>query len=104
MIYEMRTYSLKVGKTPEYLRLVESEGIKIQKPHLGNLVGYFHTEIGVLDQIVHIWAYEDLEDRRRRREALIQDEAWLAFIPKIQVLIDKMESKILKSAPFSPLQ
>jgi len=31
------------------------------------------------------------------------DPAWQAFIPKIQRLIESMECKILKPAPFSPL-
>ncbi len=27
--------------------------------HLGNLVGYFTTEVGNVNEIVHIWGYED---------------------------------------------
>ena len=46
MIYELRTYRLKTGTVPTYLRLVEDEGISIQKSHLGQLVGYFFSEIG----------------------------------------------------------
>ena len=46
MIYEMRTYRLKTGTLPAYLKLVEEEGIAIQKSHLGELVGYFYSEIG----------------------------------------------------------
>jgi hypothetical protein len=103
MIYEHRTYRLRNGAVPEYFRLVESEGIAIQRKHLGNLIGYFTTEIGPLNQIVHIWAFEDLADRTRRRAALAADPAWLAFVPKIQVLIETAENKILKPAPFSPL-
>ena len=54
MIYEIRTYRLKTGAVPAYLRLIEEEGIAIQKAHLGRLVGYFHSEIGPLNEIVHI--------------------------------------------------
>ena len=31
MIYEMRTYRLRTGTVPAYLKLVEEEGIAIQK-------------------------------------------------------------------------
>ncbi|CAM5762879.1 NIPSNAP family protein [Labrys miyagiensis] len=103
MIYEMRTYRLRTGTVPSYLKLVEEEGIAIQRAHLGHLVGYFFSEIGPLNQIVHIWAFADLNDRERRRDALIADPAWLAFLPKIQALIETMESKILKPTRFSPL-
>ena len=36
--------------------------------------------------------------------ALAQDARWVAFAPKIQALIEEMENKILKPAPFSPLR
>lgn len=100
MFYEMRTYRLRPGAIQTYLRLIGDEGITIQKSHLGVLVGYFHTEIGPLNEIIHIWRYHSLEDRQQRRNALAGDPAWQAFIPKIQALIETMESKILRSAPF----
>lgn len=103
MIYEHRTYRLKNGTLPEYLRVVGGEGIAIQQRHLGKLVGYFTTEFGRLNEISHIWAFADLEDRARRRAALMADPAWLAFLPKIQVLIEEGENKILKPTEFSPL-
>jgi hypothetical protein len=103
MIYEHRTYRLRNGTVPEYLRLVESEGIAIQRRHLGELIGYFTSEIGPLNEILHIWAFADLADRAQRRAALAADPAWQAFLPKIQVLIECGENKILKPAAFSPL-
>ena len=102
MIYEVRTYRLKTGAVLAYLRLIEEEGIAIQKGHLGRLVGYFFSEIGPLNEIVHIWAYEDLADRERRREALAADPRWQAVLPRIQSHIETMENKIMKPAPFSP--
>jgi hypothetical protein len=45
-------------------------GLRIQKRILGNLIGYFHTE---LDQIVHLWGYESFADRERRRALLAAD-------------------------------
>ncbi|MGX5773870.1 NIPSNAP family protein [Methylorubrum zatmanii] len=102
MIYEMRTYRLKTGTVPAYLKLVGEEGIAIQRGHLGHLVGYYATEIGPLNEIVHVWGYRDLADRETRRAALAADPAWAAFLPKIQALIETMESKILRAAPFQP--
>lgn len=103
MIYELRTYRLKTGSVPAYLRLVEEEGIAVQASHLGELVGYFSSEIGELNQIVHVWAFQSLDDREARRAALAADPRWQVFLPKIQALIETMENKILKPARFSPL-
>ena len=103
MIYELRTYRMKVGSVPTYLKLVEDEGIAVQKEHLGQLVGYFSSEIGPLNEIVHVWAYADLVDRAERRARLAADPRWRVFLPKIQALIKTMENKILLPAAFSPL-
>src|SRR2546425_475847 len=99
----MRTYRLKTGSVPAYLKLVEEEGIAVQASYLGQLVGYFTSEIGELNQIVHIWAFSSLDDREARRAALLADPRWQVFLPKIQALIETMENKILKPAAFSPL-
>lgn len=103
MYYEIRTYRIKTGAVPAYLKLVQEEGIALQQQHLGTLVGYFYSEIGPLNQIVHIWAYPSLDEREERRQRLANDPAWIAFAPKIQALLEEMESKIMKPAAFSPL-
>jgi hypothetical protein len=104
MYYEIRTYKIRTGAVPTYLKLVEEEGIELQKRHLGQLVGYFFSEIGPLNQIVHMWAFPSLDERETRRARLAEDPAWQAFAPKIQVLLETMESKIMKPAEFSPLK
>ncbi|WP_092989134.1 NIPSNAP family protein [Rhizobium sp. NFR03] len=103
MFVEIRTYRLKNGAIPAYLKVVEEEGIAIQKAHLGQLVGYFSSEIGPINEIVHIWAFDSLDDRERRRSALMADPAWQAFLPRIRDLIEVAENKIMKPARFSPV-
>jgi hypothetical protein len=102
MFYEIRTYRLKNGSIPTYLKAVEEEGIAIQKSHLGHLVGYFYSEIGTINEIVHIWAFSSLDDREARRQRLMADPQWQAFLPKIRDLIEVAENKIMKAANFSP--
>jgi len=103
MFYEIRTYQLKNGAAPDYLKVVEDEGIAIQSRHLGALVAYFHSEIGPLNEIVHIWAYASLDDREARRARLMADAEWLTFLPKIRDLIVSGDNKIMKLARFSPV-
>ena len=103
MFYEIRTYRLKNGTIPQYLKVVEEEGIAIQKTHLGNLVGYFYSEIGTINEIVHIWAYASLDDREARRQRLAADPQWQAFLPRIRDLIEVAENKIMNPASISPM-
>ena len=102
MIIEERIYTVQPGKAAEYAKLMESEGIAIQEPILGQLFGFFLTEFGPLNQVIHMWAYENFEDRANRRAKLMQDQRWLAFLTKSRPLIEWQENKILIPASFSP--
>lgn len=103
MFVEIRTYRLKNGAIPEYLKVVGEQGIAIQKKHLGTLVGYFSSEIGPINEIVHIWSFASLDDRQARRASLAADADWQAFLPRIRDLIVTAENKIMSPAAFSPL-
>ena len=103
MFYEIRTYRLKNGAISDYLKVVGQEGIAIQKRHLGKLIGYFFSEIGPINEIVHIWGFESLDDRQARRMRLAADPAWQKFLPKIRDRIVTADTKIMTPAAFSPL-
>src|SRR5204862_91066 len=64
MFVEERMYTLKIGAVPEYLRHYQNDGMKVQLKHLPHMVGYYFTEVGSLNMIVHMWAYESLDHRR----------------------------------------
>lgn len=100
MIVEERIYALKVGKAAEYLKTYEQEGMAIQRPILGGFLGYYFTETGALNTVVHMWAYEDLADRAKRRAQLQADPRWKAFLPKLTPFIERQENRILNPASF----
>jgi hypothetical protein len=104
MIVEERDYHVTTGKLAELVRLYETEGIELQKSHLGNLIGVFTTDVGALSTYTHIWAYESYSDREERRAKLQADDAWKAFLAKIQPLIHTQQNRILLPTSFSPLQ
>ena len=104
MIVDERTYTIHIGKIPAYLKLYQEEGLEIQKKTLGNLIGYFVTEVGQLSTVVHLWAYDSMEERTRRRAVLAADPAWQAYLAKMQPLVSAMENRILAPTSFSPLR
>jgi hypothetical protein len=100
MIVEQRTYIAHPGKIREYLALYEAEGMAVQKRILGRMVGYYTSDIGELNQIVHLWAYTDLNERVERRAALLREPQWLAYIAKMLPLLQHQESRILLPTSF----
>lgn len=100
MIVELREYTLQAGKVPEYLQLYESEGLAIQREILGQLVGYYATEIGTVNEVVHMWAYESFADREQRRARLAADPGWQSYLKKIRPMIVTQRNRIMKPASF----
>jgi len=100
MIVEQRTYTTHPGKWREYLALYEGEGLQIQRRILGRMVGYYYSDIGDLNQVIHLWAYTDLNERTERRTQLMQDTNFRTYVLKMLPLLQSQSSKILLPATF----
>lgn len=72
MIFEIRTYHTKPGAVAAYEKAF-SEAYPTRAKYGDNLWGYFHTDIGPLNQLIHIWAYESLQQRADIRAAAVKD-------------------------------
>lgn len=97
MIYEFRTYNLKPTTVPEFLKRFE-EGYAHRK-QFSELAAFWYTDIGPLNQVVHVWPYEDLNDRAAKRAAALKEGVWP---PKVQEFLVSLQSEIYIPFPFSP--
>jgi len=97
MIYEIRTYQVKPGSIGEVEKRF-GEAYDYRKKY-SPLTAFLHTEIGPLNQIVHIWPYTDMAERARVRSEAAKDSNWP---PKIQEFILHMQSEVLVPFPFVP--
>lgn len=105
MYIEERTYVLHTdANLQEYLEAYSQIGLPLQKKILGGFIGYFITEVGTLNQLTHLWAYESLDDRDARRAALAKEPEWQRCMKTIKPMIKSMENKIMKPAEFSPIR
>ena len=95
MIYEVRTYRLKPGTLAECERLF-GDALP-RREEFSSLGAFWHTEIGPLNEIIHVWPYESLERRTEARAQAMQSKAWP---PPIGTFIEHMESEIFIPAPF----
>lgn len=98
MIYEIRTYGIAMGSLAEVERRF-AEGYAHRRKY-SELTAFWHTEIGPLNEIIHVWAYRDLAERTRIRTEAAKDPNWP---PKIAEFIRSMHSEILVPFPFSPM-
>ncbi len=95
MIYEMRTYTIQPGMAAEFERrwapLVDG------RQKLSPLGALWRTEIGPLNEMIHVWPYQSVEERDRIRALAVEQGNWP---PPTRELIVRQRSEILHPAPF----
>jgi len=97
MIYEVRTYDLKPHAVPEFEKRF-GEAYEKRRKH-SELAAFWHTEIGPLNQVIHVWPYQDLMERDRIRADAQKDGSWP---PKTGEFILAQRSDIMIPFPMSP--
>ena len=97
MIIEMRTYTLKPGSVAEAEKRFGAS-LPVREKH-SKLAAFWHTEVGPLNQIIHVWAYDNFEHRASVRAASQKEEGWP---PPIREFVLTQESEVFVPAPFSP--
>ena len=101
-IYELRTSQGAVGKRADGVELYRTEGYPAVAKHPPKLVGYFTGDIGALNELVHLWKFDDDADRRAFWSALFADEAFMAFARKLRPMLLSQNNKLLMASPWGP--
>ena len=98
-VYEMRMYTYPAEAMPNVLE-VWADCIA-EREELSPMAGCWYSELGGLNNFVHLWAYGSMEEREQVRKQAGTRESWP---PRTAVPPVTMENKILLPAPFSPMQ
>lgn len=97
MIYEIRTYSVVPGSLAEVEQRF-GDAYEHRRKY-SPLAAFWHTEIGPLNEIIHVWPYRDLAERVQIRAEAAKDPNWP---PKIAEFIRTMRSEIVVPFSFVP--
>lgn len=95
MIVDARTYTIRPGMMPAYLKNVEEVAWPIQKKHGFDLKGYFTVETGGLNRVVHYWQWENAQVRQERRAELYADPDWTEYRKTSVDKVAEQENRLL---------
>ena len=99
MLHELRTYTASAGAVPDILKVNEEVGRKARGNDYGVLEGYWFTEIGPLNQVMHLWRYDSFEERARLRAELGKNEDWTKkYVPTLRPLLVNQTTRFLNPA------
>ena len=92
MIYELRTYTVKPGTIGDIVKAASTVSREIRKDDFGKLEGYWFSEIGPLNQVMHMWSYRDYDERTRLRAELGKSPRWTGeYLPLIRPLVVRQD-------------
>ena len=106
MIIDHRTYDFHPGKMQLWLDAYRDTALAVQKKHLGQFIFMGTTEVGQINQVVFMWAYESMSARSRRRGEMDKDPAWAEFRRASGQFgaLRQQTNMILKPTAFSPIK
>lgn len=98
MILELRFDQLRPRQVPSYTE--RWRAALPQRQTLSPLMGLWRTEVGDIDQIVHLWAYDDMAQRDRVEGEAAALPDWNDLQCRAQV--QRQSNLLVAPAPFSP--
>ena len=105
MIYELRTYTVKPGTIGDMVKAASTVSRDVRGDNFGKLEGYWSTDIGPLNQVMHMWSYSDYAERTRLRGELAKNPRWVGeYLPLIRPLLMRQDVRLLNAvrAPVAP--
>ena len=81
---------------PTSLKANEEVGRKVRGDDYGVLEGYWYTEMGPLNQVMHLWRFDSFEERARLRGELGKVEGWTKeYVPRLRPLLTAQSTRFL---------
>jgi NIPSNAP len=105
MIYELRTYTVRPGTLGDIVKAASTVSRDIRGDNFGKLEGYWMTEIGPLNQVMHMWSYKSFDERTKLRTELAGNPRWTGeYIPLIRPLLVRQDVRLMNAlrAPVAP--
>lgn len=103
-LIDHRIYTIKPRKMNEFLELFDRMAMPILLETLGHPVGFYQSQVGTLNQFVHLWAYESLADYERRCQARDTHPDFAAYLKASEHLIVEQENRLIRAVPMPSWQ
>ena len=78
--------------------------VPIRKRYGIKLAGWFYSDVGDLNQVTHIWAYDDLKHLKEGKDAVVADPEWSGtYIPRVSGLLVAQNTYLMNTSEFAPV-
>ena len=103
MILEHRAYTPLPGNAPAFWDAQLKRGFEPVDSIMDRLIGYFQSVSGPVDQIVHIYRYDDLEDWQARLRGLYGIKELETYFREVRPLLSRQVNATFTLTPLEEL-
>ena len=105
MVYELRVYRCMPGRKSDVLARFRNHTMGFFRKHGVEVVGFWETLVGELDELIYIVRYSSWEEREKRWGAFQADPEWQRVREQSQArgeIVEHIRTSLLAATDFSP--
>lgn len=102
-IVDHRIYNITPRCMPKFLEVFDQLAMPVLKKHLGEPLGFYISHIGTLNQVVHLWGYDSLDDYEKRSFARDTDPDFQIYLKASEGLVTSQVNQILRPVNLASL-
>lgn len=96
-LVDHRIYTIRLRKMPEFLEVFNRLAMPVLMQTLEHPLGFYVSQVGPLNQFVHLWAYENMADYERRALARDTHPDFPAYLKASEHLIEAQETRLIRA-------
>ena len=102
-VVDHRIYTIVPRGMAEFLNAFDQLAMPLLLKHLGVPLAFYTSSIGPLNQVVHLWGYDSLDDMEKRSMARDSDPDFGAYLQATRHLIVAQETRIIRPVHLASL-
>lgn len=103
-LVDHRIYTIRLRKMGEFVEVFDRLAMPILLQTLGHPLGFWTSQVGPLNQFVHLWAYESLADYERRSQARDAHPDFAKYLAASEHLIVAQETRLIRRVAMKSLE
>lgn len=103
-LVDHRVYTIRLRRMGEFLEVFDRLAMPILMQTLGHPLGFWTSQVGPLNQFVHLWGYDSLADYERRCHARDTHPDFPQYLAASEHLISAQETRLLRRTALATLE
>ena len=97
-LVDLRIYTIKPRKMAAFIEVFDRLGMPVQMKYLGAPLGMYVSAVGMLNQCVHLWGFDNMGAFEAAHAARDRDPDWPAYLAASGDFIVSQETQLIRRA------